>query len=128
MPMPSHDQNFKNLILDYPREALAFLAAEEAHAVDAGCRIVPLREEQLKERLGERFHELDVAPLLEWSDGRRETMLFLIEETSEPRRFNIYRMAHYCLDLAELLNLTELEPDTERQLKYIDFFRAYSPR
>lgn len=128
MPMPSHDQNFKNLILDYPREALAFLAAEEAHAVDAGCRIVPLREEQLKERLGERFHELDVALLLEWSDGRRETMVFLIEETSEPRRFNIYRMAHYCLDLAELLNLTELEPDTERQLKYIDFFRAYSPR
>ena len=76
----------------------------------------------MKERLGERFHELDVALLLEWSDGRRETMVFLIEETSEPRRFNIYRMAHYCLDLAELLNLTELEPDTERQLKYIDFF------
>ena len=25
----SHDQNFKNLILDYPREALAFFAAGE---------------------------------------------------------------------------------------------------
>ena len=24
-----HDQNFKNLILDYPREALAFFAQEE---------------------------------------------------------------------------------------------------
>jgi len=26
----SHDQNFKNLILDYPHQALAFFAAEEA--------------------------------------------------------------------------------------------------
>ena len=26
----SHDQNFKNLILDYPRDALAFFAPEEA--------------------------------------------------------------------------------------------------
>ncbi len=108
--MPSHDQNFKNLILDYPREALAFLAADEAQAIDAGCRIVPLREEQLKERLGERFRELDVALLVEWSDGRRQAVVFLIEQTSEPRRFNIHRLAHYCLDLAELLELTQIVP------------------
>ena len=108
--MTSHDQNFKNLILDYPREAIAFLAAEEAHAMDAGCRIVPLREEQLKERLGERFRELDVALLVEWSDGRREAVVFLIEQTSEPNRFNIHRLAHYCLDLAELLDLTSIIP------------------
>jgi len=108
--MTSHDQNFKNLILDYPREAIAFLAAEEAHAIDAGCRIVPLREEQFKERLGERFRELDVALLVEWSDGRREAVVFLIEQTSEPNRFNIYRLAHYCLDLAELLDLNSIIP------------------
>ena len=29
----SHDQNFKNLILDYPREAIAFFAAAEAAAL-----------------------------------------------------------------------------------------------
>jgi hypothetical protein len=108
--MPSHDQNFKNLILDYPREALAFLAAEEARAIDAGCRIIPVREEQLKERLGERFRELDVALQVEWSDGRREAVVFLIEQTSEIRRFNIHRLAHYCLDLSELLNLTAIVP------------------
>ncbi len=27
-----HDQNFKNLIVDYPRDALAFFAPEEAPA------------------------------------------------------------------------------------------------
>jgi hypothetical protein len=54
-PPVSHDQNFKNLILDYPREALAFFAADEAQDIDASVTITPLRQEQLKERLGERF-------------------------------------------------------------------------
>lgn len=30
----SHDQNFKNLIVDYPRQALALFAADEAAALD----------------------------------------------------------------------------------------------
>ena len=55
----SHDQNFKNLILDYPRDALAFFAAEEAPAPEDDVRVTPLRQEQLKERLGDRFRELD---------------------------------------------------------------------
>ena len=55
----SHDQNFKNLILDYPLDALAFFAPEEAPAPDDPVCIVPARQEQLKERLGNRFRELD---------------------------------------------------------------------
>ena len=39
----SHDQNFKNLILDYPRESLAFFAAEEAPSAADEVRIVPAR-------------------------------------------------------------------------------------
>ena len=92
----SHDQNFKNLILDYPRQALAFFAAEEAHGiVDDDVRIVPLRQEQLKERLGERFRELDIPLLVEWPDGRREAMLFVVEEESDPRRLSEKRLI-YC--------------------------------
>jgi len=34
----SHDQNFKNLILNYPRQALTFFAAAEAEALDAQDR------------------------------------------------------------------------------------------
>jgi len=95
-----HDQNFKNLILDYPHQALAFFAAEEAAAIDSAARIVPIRQEQLKPRLGERFRELDVPLLVEWPDGRRAAVLFALEEQSEPRHFSIHRLAHYCLDLA----------------------------
>jgi hypothetical protein len=112
-----HDQNFKNLILDYPKEALAFFAAEELNREELVlARIIPLRQEQLQERLGERFRELDTPLLVEWPDGRREALLFVIEEETETNRFSIHRLAHYCLDLAELLN-------TERVVPVVIFLR-----
>ncbi|MBK5969034.1 MULTISPECIES: DUF4351 domain-containing protein [Thiorhodovibrio] len=106
----SHDQNFKNLILDYPRQAIEFAAASEAARLDDQVRILPLREEQLKERLGERFRELDVPLLLEWPDGRRQALLFVFEEETEPGRFSIHRLAHYCLDLSELYQTERVVP------------------
>lgn len=51
---------------------------------------------ELKERLGDRFRELDVPLLLEWPDGRRAAVLFAFEEESETSRFSIHRLAHYC--------------------------------
>jgi hypothetical protein len=69
----------QNLILDYPRQAIEFAAASEAAQLDDGVRILPLREEQLKERLGDRFRELDVPLLLEWPDGRRQALLFVLQ-------------------------------------------------
>ena len=83
-----HDQNFKNLILDYPCEALKFFAGEEANDLDK-ARILPIRQERLKERLGERFRELDVPLLVEWPNGEREVILFVVEEESENRRFSM---------------------------------------
>lgn len=82
-----HDQNFKNLILDYPLQALEFFAAEEVTADFAQARIIPIRQEQLKNRLGDRFRELDVPLLVEWPDGRKEAILFVLEEETEQRRF-----------------------------------------
>lgn len=113
----SHDQNFKNLILDYSRQALEFFAAAEAQALSDGARILPVRQEQLKERLGERFRELDTPLLVEWPDGRREALLFVIEEDTQAERFSIHRLAHYCLDLAELF-------DTERVVPVVIFLRG----
>jgi hypothetical protein len=113
----SHDQNFKNLILDYPRQALAFFAQAEAAGIGEDARIVPIRQEQLQERLGERFRELDVPLLVEWPDGRREAILFMLEEESVARRFSIHRLAHYCLHLAELFG-------TERVVPVVIFLRT----
>jgi len=113
----SHDQNFKNLIIDYPRESIAFFAAVESHAVDAGARILPIRQEQLKERLGARFRELDTPLLVEWPDGRRAALLFAFEEETDPQRFSMHRLAHYCLDLAEMFA-------TERVVPVVIFLHA----
>ena len=115
-----HDQNFKNLILDYPREALAFFAREETGEDLKQARIIPIRQEQLKDRLGDRFRELDVPLLVEWPDGKREAMVFVIEEETRGNRFSIHRLAHYCLDLAELM-------DTDRVIPVVIFLNS-SPR
>ena len=90
----SHDQNFKNLLLDHPHQAVAFFAATEAAAIGT-ARITPVRQEQLQERLGERFRELDVPLSVEWPDGQREALVFVLEEESDARRFSIHRLAHY---------------------------------
>ena len=95
----SHDQNFKNLIVDYPREALAFFAAEEAPRPEDDVRIVPVRQEQLKERLGDRYRALDAPLLVDWADGRRDAVVFALEEESDWRRFSPHRLARYCLVL-----------------------------
>jgi hypothetical protein len=107
----THDQNFKNLILDYPRQAIELFAPTEAAGLDTpGIRYLPVREEQLKERLGERFRALDTPLLVEWPDKTREALLFLFEEETQSRRFSIHRLAHYCLDISELLGTRRLVP------------------
>ncbi len=105
-----HDQNFKNLILDYPVQALEFFAREEAGSDLSEARIIPVRQEQLKERLGDRFRELDTPLLVEWSDGRREAILFVVEEETKTSAFSIYRLARYCLELAELMGTDRVVP------------------
>jgi len=111
-----HDQNFKNLILDYPHDAVALFAAPEAHLLDKSVRITPIRQETLKAQLGDRHRELDVPLLLEWPNGRREAILFVLEEETDPRRFSIHRLAHYCLDLSDLMS-------TERVVPVVIFLR-----
>jgi len=106
----SHDQNFKNLILDYPLDALAFFAGEEAKTIPATAKITPVRQEQLQDRLGEHFRELDTPLLVEFPEGEKEALLFIMEEETTARHFSIHRLARYCLDLAELLETERVVP------------------
>ena len=54
-----------------------------------------MRQEQLQDRPGERFRALDVPLLAQWPDGRREALLFVIEEESD-------RLAALIKDLLEI--------------------------
>ena len=106
----SHDQNFKNLILDYPRHALTFFAPREAPGPEDDVHILPLRQEQLQERLGQRYHELDTPLLVRWADGRRDAVVFALEEETDGGRFSPHRLARYCLDVAELFKTNRVVP------------------
>ena len=106
----SHNQNFKNLILDYPQDALAFFAAEKAPLAEDNVKIIPARQEQLQKRLGEHYRELDVPLLVKWQDGRRKDILFVLEVEMDWHRFSLHRFAHYCLDLADLYKMDRVVP------------------
>ena len=99
-PHPSHDQNFKNLILAYPREALAFFLPEEGFTLDGNFTVRPLRQELPKRRLGDRFFEMDTPLRVSWPGGEREDMVVLFEEESVPSRFSPLRLLHYTTGLA----------------------------
>jgi hypothetical protein len=89
---------------------VGFLAAAEARDIDAAARLLPIRQAQLQKRRGERGRELDVPTRVEWPDGRRGALLFAFEEKTEPGRFSIYRLARYCLELAELFDAERVVP------------------
>ena len=112
----SHDHNFKNLIVEYPRRTLEFFAPDEVPARDDEASCVPVRQEQLKDRLGGRFRALDTPLLVEWADGRRDAVVFALEEESDWRTFSAHRLAHYCLDLSAML-------DTDRVVPVVIFLR-----
>ncbi|MDO4233303.1 MAG: DUF4351 domain-containing protein, partial [Lautropia sp.] len=105
-----HDQAFKNLILDYPREALLLYAEAEARKIDPSARITPIRQEQLKDRLGDRFFELDVPLLVEWPDGEREAIIFIVEEETNPGDFSPQRLVSYCASVSELMKTNQIVP------------------
>ena len=106
----SHDQDFKNLILDYPVQSIQFFAPQEAKDIDHSVNIVPVRQEQLKNRLGDRFRALDTPIIVSWPDGRREAVAFVIEEESQPSQFSIQRLVCYCAELSSLLDTTRIVP------------------
>jgi hypothetical protein len=59
--------------------------------------------------------------LVQWPEGRRAALLFVIEEETDPKRFSIHRLAHYCLDLAELF-------ETDRVVPVVVFLRGSAPQ
>ena len=113
----SHDHNFKNLVVDYPRQSLEFFAPGQAPGAEDDIRVVPVRQEQLKDRLGDAFRALDAPLLVEWADDRHEAVAFVLEEETDPRRFSPYRLGRYCLGLAELL-------ETDRVVPVVVFLRS----
>ena len=106
----THDQLIKDLILDYPRDALTFFAPDDALLLEDKVQITPIRHDQLQQNLGSRYPELVVALRVDWIDGRREATLFAMEVITEQRRLLPHQLARYCLVLAKLNNTNRVVP------------------
>ena len=106
----SHDQYFKSLITQYPRQALALFDPARFASLDDSVIITPLRQELPPDRLGERFFELDIPLEVRWPDGSRETMVILIEHQTVPSRFRIKKLLKYYVTLSEVLHTDIITP------------------
>ena len=99
--LSSHDHNFKNLKVDYPLQAIEFFAHEVFPKIEGNPKVMPLRQEQQKDNLADRYRALDTPIKLEWPNGEKAIVVFALEAESNPYDFDAIRLAHYCLDLAK---------------------------
>ncbi|MYE82520.1 MAG: hypothetical protein F4X36_11920 [Gammaproteobacteria bacterium] len=147
----SHDQNFKNLIVDYPREALAFFAAEEAPGpeddvhiapVPVGAGLVPARARPagVCETGGDepRPYELDARASRPRSGAgsdlpshRRARAERWLDSDNVVARVNLPNMHVTGHDRVEVYaravsGLLEQETDGAKRAKYLDFIDIYA--
>lgn len=107
----SHDQNFKSITRDYPIQAIEFFAHQYFSNIEGNPSVTFLKQEQRKEKLSTSFTELDVPMLLEWPDSEEKAAVVLtIEPEASPYKFNIIRLARYCLGLAEEYKTDQVYP------------------
>ena len=112
----SHDQNFKNLILDFPREALAFFLPQERIPLDDSVVVRPIRQEASKLRFWHRNLIMDTPLRVEWPDGERGPLIVLLEEDTVTSRFDPLRLNEY---LARLMR----QEKTQRVVVVVIFLR-----
>jgi hypothetical protein len=106
----SHDQNFKNLIVDFVLDALRFFAAPEAGDLPEGTAVTPLRQEQQKDQLEEGHEETDAVFLVRPPRRQRMAFICLMEEETRPRDFSIERLGRYMLRLSQGNRETRIVP------------------
>src|SRR5699024_11171673 len=115
--LASHAQNYKNLAVDYPLQAIEFFAHEVFPKIEGNPKISFLRQEQQKDNLADRYRELDTPIKLEWANGEKAIVIFAVEAESNPYKFDAIRLAHYCLDLSK-------QHKTERVVPVVVFTSA----
>ncbi len=99
MTQISHDQNFKNLFLDFPEDALKWLLPQALQEYGAICHIEFLRQEPKKYKLADPYKDLDL-PIL-FTFERVKIILWLVEFQEDKHKFSIYKLLHYVTDMME---------------------------
>lgn len=99
MTPTSHDQNFKNLFLDFPQEALAWILPQTLEIWGKIRQIDFVRQEPKKRHLADSHLSLDM-PIL-FTFERQQLLLWLVEFQEDKNKFSIYTLLRYTTDLME---------------------------
>ncbi len=99
MSQESHDHNFKNLLADFPKEALEWILPEATEKFGAILKIEFIRQEPKKRKLSDAHLSLDMPILFSFEKG--QILLWLVEFQEDKSRFSIYRLMRYVIDSAE---------------------------
>ncbi|MDM8515116.1 hypothetical protein QUF76_02865 [Desulfobacterales bacterium HSG16] len=99
MPHESHDHNFKNLLLDFPEEALEWILPQARQKWGTVRHVEFVREEPKKRRLADSNLILDM-PIL-FSFDNQQLLLWLMEFQDDKLKFSIYKLLIYTAELME---------------------------
>ena len=95
----SHDHNFKNLFLDFPRETLEWFFPEVQQNWGQVRKVEFIRQEPKKRKFSEPNLALDM-PIL-FSFENQQLLLWLVEFHEDKAKFSIYKLLRYTTDLME---------------------------
>ncbi len=99
MAQTSHDQNFKNLFWDFPKEALEWLVPDAIQQWGPVHQVDFVRQEPKKRRLQDAHLSLDM-PIL-FTFAKHQLLLWLVEFQEDKQKFSIYKLLRYTTDLLE---------------------------
>ncbi|MDL1964667.1 MAG: hypothetical protein LWW98_10140 [Deltaproteobacteria bacterium] len=99
MKKQSHDHNFKNLFLDFPKETLELLFPQAQQNWGQVRKVEFIRQEPKKRKLSDPNLALDM-PIL-FSFENQQLLLWLVEFQEDKAKFSIYKLLHYTTDLME---------------------------
>ena len=99
MSQKSHDHNFKNLLADFPKEALEWILPKAREKFGEVLKIEFIRQEPKKRRLSDTHLALDMPILFSFEKG--QILLWLVEFQEDKSRFSIHRLLKYTTDSAE---------------------------
>jgi hypothetical protein len=96
----SHDQNFKNVVLDFPVETLQWVLPEAIERLGPIENVEFTRQEHRKHKLSESHLALDM-PILFTFRGGQKLLLWLVEFQEDKSKFSIYKLLRYATDEME---------------------------
>jgi len=99
MTQESHDHNFKNVFLDFPKEALEWLLPQVLKEWGTVRHVEFVRQEPKKQRLSNSHLALDM-PIL-FSFDQHQLLLWLVEFQEDKSKFSAYKILHYTANLME---------------------------